>query len=91
MMSGGIVVVLDVTAKSQELDRVAQTLRDIPEVSDLYEVTGEYDLVALIKTDSITSLRNLLKNKILSIEGISGTNTLVIIHTHKRLGKVVDE
>jgi DNA-binding Lrp family transcriptional regulator len=90
-MSGGIVVVLDVTAKSQELDRVAQTLRDIPEVSDLYEVTGEYDLVALIKTDSITSLRNLLKNKILSIEGISGTNTLVIIHTHKRLGKVVDE
>jgi len=91
MMSGGILVVLDVTAKSQELDRVAQTLRDIPEVSDLYEVTGEYDLVALIKTDSITSLRNLLKNKILSIEGISGTNTLVIIHTHKRLGKVVDE
>lgn len=91
MMSGGIVVVLDVTAKSQELDRVAQTLRDIPEVSDLYEVTGEYDLVALIKTDSITSLRNLLKDKILSIEGISGTNTLVIIHTHKRLGKVVDE
>ena len=91
MMSGGIVVVLDVTAKSQELDRVAQTLRDLPEVSDLYEVTGEYDLVALIKTDSITSFRNLLKDKILSIEGISGTNTLVIIHTHKRLGKVVDE
>jgi DNA-binding Lrp family transcriptional regulator len=91
MMSGGIVVVLDVTAKSQKLDRIAQTLRDIPEVSDLYEVTGEYDLVALIKTDSITSLRNLLKDKILSIEGISGTNTLVIIHTHKRLGKVVDE
>lgn len=91
MKAGGVVVILDVTIKSQELERVAHALRDLPEVSDLYEVTGEYDLVALIQTDSITSFRNLLKNRILSIEGISGTNTLVIIHTHKRLGKVVDE
>lgn len=90
-MPGGVVVLLDVTVKSQGLERVAEALRDLPEVSDLYEVTGEYDLVALIRTDSITSFRNLLKDKILSIEGISGTNTLVIIHTHKRLGKPVAE
>lgn len=91
MRAGGVVVILDVTVKSQELERVAQTLRDLPEVSDLYEVTGEYDLVALIRTESITSFRNLLKDKILSIEGLNGTNTMVIIHTHKQLGKAVDE
>jgi len=91
MMPGGVVVILDVTVKSQELDKVSKALRDLPEVSDLYEVTGEYDLVALIRTDSITSFRNLLKDKILSNEGISGTNTLVIIHTHKRLGKPIAE
>ena len=91
MMPGGVVVILDVTVKSQGLDKVSEALRDLPEVSDLYEVTGEYDLVALIRTDSITSFRNLLKDKILSNEGISGTNTLVIIHTHKRLGKPIAE
>jgi DNA-binding Lrp family transcriptional regulator len=89
MMPGGVVVILDVTVRSQALDKVSEALRDLPEVTDLYEVTGEYDLVALIRTDSITSFRNLLKDKILSIEGISGTNTLVIIHTHKRLGKPI--
>lgn len=90
-MAGGIVAILDVNVKSQELERVAQALQRLPQVTDLYEVTGEYDLVALVETDSIVSFRNLLKDKILSIKGISGTNTLVIIHTHKRNGKTIAE
>jgi len=88
-MPRGILAILDVNVKSQELERVAQTLDKLPQVTDLYEVTGEYDLVALIETDTIMSFRNLLKDKILSIKGISGTNTLVIIHTHKKNGKAV--
>lgn len=88
-MASGIVVILDVNVKSQELERVARTLQKLPQVTDLYEVTGEYDLVALVETDTIVSFRNLLKDKILSIQGISGTNTLVIIHTHKRNGKTI--
>ena len=90
-MVGGVLVILDVNVKSQELERVAQALEKLPQVADLYEVTGEYDLVAVIETDSIMSFRNLLKDKVLSIKGISGTNTLVIIHTHKRSGKTVAE
>ncbi len=90
-MVGGVLVILDVNVKSQELERVAQALQKLPQVADLYEVTGEYDLVALIETDSIMAFRNLLKDKVLSIKGISGTNTLVIIHTHKRTGKTVAE
>ncbi len=90
-MAGEIVVILDVNVKSQELERVATTLQKLPQVVDLYEVTGEYDLVALVEADSIIAFRNLLKDKILSIEGISGTNTLVIIHTHKKNGKTIAE
>ncbi len=91
MMTGGIMVILDVNVKSQELEKVAQTLQKIPQVTDLHEVTGEYDLVAVVETDSIVEFRNLLKTKILSIKGISATNTLVIIHTHKRNGKTMAE
>ena len=87
MSANGLLVILDINVKSQELDRVAQALQKLPQVSDLYEVTGEYDIVALVETDSIVSFRNLLKSKILNIKGINGTNTLVIIHTHKKNGK----
>ena len=87
----GIIVILDVNVKSQELERVARALQKLPQVTDLYEVTGEYDLVALVQTDSIVTFRNLLKDRILSIQGINGTNTLVIIHTHKRNGETFSE
>jgi DNA-binding Lrp family transcriptional regulator len=84
-------VLLNVFVESQELERVTQALEKLPEVTDLYEVTGEYDLVALIRTDSITSFRELLKHKILQINGIRSTVSAVIIHSHKREGKPVVE
>jgi DNA-binding Lrp family transcriptional regulator len=86
-----IVVHLNIFVESQELERVAQTLQDFPEVTDVFEVTGEYDLVALIQTDSITSFRKLLKDKILGVKGIRSTVSAVVIHTHKRAGKLVAE
>jgi DNA-binding Lrp family transcriptional regulator len=86
-----IVVHLNIFVESQELERVAQTLRNFPEVTDEFEVTGEYDLVALIETDSITSFRKLLKDKILGVKGIRSTVSAVVIHTHKKGGKLVAE
>jgi DNA-binding Lrp family transcriptional regulator len=87
----GVVVLLNVFIESQELENVSRALEKLPEVTDLYEVTGEYDLVALISAESIMAWRDLLKNKILKIKGIRSTVSSVIIHTHKKLGKLVAE
>jgi len=54
-------------------------------------VTGEYDLVALVSTDTISSFRDFLKNHILRIDGIRSTVTAVVIYTHKREGKLTSE
>ena len=88
-MPQGIVVLLNVFVESQELEPVTRALEKLPQVTDLYEVTGEYDLVALLKTESISGFRDLLKNRILRIKGIRSTVSAVIIHTHKKEGKPV--
>lgn len=88
-MPQGIVVLLNVFVESQELESVTKALEKLAQVTDLYEVTGEYDLVALIRTESINTFRELLKNRILRIKGIRSTVSAVIIHTHKREGKAV--
>ncbi len=88
-MPQGIVVLLNVFVESQELEAVTRALEKLPQVTDLYEVTGEYDLVALMRTDSINTFRELLKNRILRIKGIRSTVSAVIIHTHKKEGKPV--
>jgi DNA-binding Lrp family transcriptional regulator len=76
-----------VFVESEELESVTKALEKLPQVTDLYEVTGEYDLVVLLKTDSINGFRELLKNRILRIKGIRSTVSAVIIHTHKKEGK----
>lgn len=88
-MPQGIVVLLNVFVESEELESVTRALEKLSQVTDLYEVTGEYDLVALLKTDSISGFRDLLKNRILRIKGIRSTVSAVIIHTHKKEGKPV--
>ncbi len=86
-MQRGIGVLLNVFVESPEFESVSRSLKKIPEVIDLYEITGEYDLIAHIRADSISAFRELLKSKILKIQGIRSTVSAVIIHTHKREGK----
>ncbi len=88
-MPQGIAILLNVFVESQELEAVSRSLERLPQVTDLYEVTGEYDLVALIRTDSINGFREFLKDKILRIKGIRSTVSAVVVHTHKREGKPV--
>jgi DNA-binding Lrp family transcriptional regulator len=82
---------LNIFVESKELDRVTEALVKLPEVTDIYEVTGEYDLVTLVTTETISSFRDFLKNKILTIDGIRSTVTAMVIYTHKREGKLISE
>jgi DNA-binding Lrp family transcriptional regulator len=85
----GVVVILNIFVQSRELDKVTKKLLSLPEVKDLYEVTGEYDIVATIETKDIAAFRSFIKEKILSIEGIRSTVSAVILYTHKKDGKPV--
>ena len=52
-------------------------------VEELYEVTGEYDVVTLVGADDIEEFRDILKNKILKIKGVKSTVTSVVLKVHK--------
>jgi len=88
-MLGSVVVILNMFIEPKELEKVTETLTSMPEVLDIYEVTGEYDLVSLVRTESISTFREFLKNKILRIKGVRSTVTSVVLHTHKKEGKLI--
>jgi len=90
-MPPGVIVFLNVFVESKELERVTEALAKLPEIVDVYEVTGEYDLIAIIKTDTIAHFRQILKDKILKIRGIRSTVSAVVLHMHKKDGKHVSE
>jgi DNA-binding Lrp family transcriptional regulator len=83
-------VILNITIESRDLDEVSRALAALPDVVDVYEVTGESDIVAIVKADDVIGFRNMLKNKILKIEGIKTTVSSVIMYVHKKDGKSVE-
>ena len=65
------------------MDEVVQGLSNIDAIEELYEVTGEFDLVALVEASDIESFRDTLKNKIMKINGVKSTVTSIVLNAHK--------
>ena len=65
------------------MDDVVQGLSNIDAIEELYEVTGEFDLVALVEASDIESFRDILKNKIMKIIGVKSTVTSIVLIAHK--------
>jgi len=84
-------VILNLFVESRELEKVIETLVSLPEVTEVYEVTGEYDVVCLLRTESILAFREVLKNKILNIPGVKSTVSAIVLFTHKRERKLVSQ
>ena len=90
-MPKNVLVVLHTFVESRELERVTTALAKLPEVVDVYEVTGEYDIVAMVSSDTISDFREFLKNKVLKIPGIRSTVTSMVLYIHKKDGKLIGE
>ena len=63
---------------------VAQTLIDLPEVTEVYSVAGPYDLVAMVRVLQHDDLADVVAGRIQKIEGIETTNTLIAFQAYSQ-------
>jgi DNA-binding Lrp family transcriptional regulator len=52
--------ILHIFVEQGKLEDVGEALAKIPEIIDVYEVSGEYDLIATAKANDLHKLRSLL-------------------------------
>lgn len=74
---------VDIFVDSPLMDEVVNALGKIPNIEELYEVTGEFDIVTLVSASDIEEFRDILKNRILKIRGVKSTVSAIVLHTHK--------
>jgi DNA-binding Lrp family transcriptional regulator len=74
---------VDIFVESPHMDEVVQALAKLDNVEELYEVTGEFDIVTLVEADDIEQFRDVLKNKIMKIRGVKSTVSSIVLKTHK--------
>lgn len=63
---------------------VAQELLDIPEVSEVYSVAGEYDLVAMLRVKEYAHMAEVVPGKLQRLQGIERTETLMAFQCFSR-------
>jgi DNA-binding Lrp family transcriptional regulator len=88
---GGVTAIINIFVETEAMEKVTEAITSFPEVVDVHEVTGEFDLVAVVKADDIMEFRRFLKDKVMKVKGIKSTVTSIILFTHKKDGKLVPE
>jgi DNA-binding Lrp family transcriptional regulator len=63
--------------------RTNAALEQISQVSQLYSVSGEYDLIAIVQAQSLEKLSAVL-DEIGNLEGVERTNSAVVLETRFR-------
>ena len=74
---------VNIFVESAEMDNVLTALGELENLEELYEVTGEFDIVTLVSAKDIEDFRDVLKNKIMKIKGVKSTVSSVVLKVHK--------
>lgn len=65
------------TIERDKINTVAEALTEIKGISEVFSVAGQYDLVAILRVRTNEALADLVTAKILQIEGILNSETLI--------------
>ena len=67
-----------------QVNETAQSLLEIEGVAEVYSVTGEYDLVALLRLHRYEDLAGIVTNRMVLLSGITRTNTLMAFQCYSK-------
>ena len=83
----GIVAIIAITADPRKFNEVLDQLKNLDDVYEIYDVTGEYYAILKIRVGNREELARLL-DKIGSIDGILSTRTMYVLRTIKEETKI---
>ena len=70
---------VQIFAETSGLDAVERALSKLDNLEALFEVTGEFDVVAVISATDAEEFREILRDKIRSIKGVKATAISVVL------------
>ena len=70
----------------------AETLLEVPGVSEVYSISGRFDLLVIIKCDSVDTIECIITDQLLKNEAIIDSETMFAFRSYDKRegGKAVD-
>lgn len=76
-------IILINTTRTQ-INEIAETLANLQEISEVYSVSGNYDLVAIARVKNNNALAQLTTVQLSTVDGITNTHTMLAFNTFSR-------
>ena len=73
-----------INVKRAAVNETAQALLAIPGVAEVYSVTGEYDLVAVLRLARYEDLAEVVTSRMIALDTITRTQTMVAFKAYSR-------
>ncbi len=78
-----ISAVILIEAEPAKVADLAEALVNLDGVSEAYSVTGEYDLVAMVRAAEHDMLADIVTHGIAKLDGVTRTHTLVAFRVYR--------
>jgi DNA-binding Lrp family transcriptional regulator len=79
-----VTAIVLIKADIQRIPEVAELIVRIPEVSEVYSVTGDFDLVAMVRVRAHDELADVIPGRLNKVPGVTATQTHIAFRTYSR-------
>ena len=84
MMTSMLTAIVLIDSDAARIPEVAAAIAEITGVSEVYSVTGEVDLVAMVRVREHDDLADVIADKISKIDGVLRTQTYIAFRTYSQ-------
>lgn len=79
-----ITAIVSIIVESHRIPEVAQQVVDIEGVDQVYSVTGDADLIAVVRVRRHEDLAEVIADRLSKVEGVTGTSTNIAFKTYSK-------
>ncbi|HSZ98973.1 MAG TPA: Lrp/AsnC ligand binding domain-containing protein [Streptosporangiaceae bacterium] len=79
-----VTAIVLIKADVARIPETAEEIAKIPAVSEVYSVTGEFDLVAMVRVRSHEELGDVIPGTVNKVAGVTHTETHIAFRTYSR-------
>jgi DNA-binding Lrp family transcriptional regulator len=79
-----VTAIVLIKADVARIPETAQTMAQLPSVTEVYSVTGEFDLVAIVRVRTHDELADVIPGSINKVSGVTHTETHIAFRTYSR-------
>lgn len=79
-----VTAIISLNVQRDKITSVAEKLADIDGISEVYSVTGRWDLIAILRLRKNEDLADLVTTRMAKLEGIENTETVIAFRAYSR-------